>query len=377
MTLNSFYNGIMQNAIYGGVVAAIIIFVMFRKANQVAATGNKAKMAGWSVAPAIMIIVAVLAHGVALNVIWPRIQVAFTSAPVQNTLALGNQLTAAADSVLWGGGSGEMMAGFVGPDAFKAPVMEASNSGPLVNGGQAASFVGQPVTIQANTERTVETAAQAVNAITNIAATATPIGGGQAYINQFIADNKPVDTTISCNGSYTVKSGDSLAKIAKACYGDSNKWVELCNANRGTVADCNNIKSGMTLVIPSGNSSLPTSAVVNSQAPATFGQQSATYNVKPTPAPVYANQGNQQAAAPVRNVASGQVVITNNAAAVQAVQALGPLPAVAPVVAVMPTPRPAYVLTELLAKPAPGGGQAYIDQFLKQQTDTTVANAGQ
>ncbi len=377
MTFNSFYNGIMQNAIYGGVAAAIIIFVMFRKANQVAATGNKAKMAGWSVAPAIMIIVAVLAHGVALNVIWPRIQGAFTSAPVQNTLALGNQLTAAADSVLWGGGSGEMMAGFVGPDAFKAPVMEASNSGPLVNGGQAASFVGQPVTIQANTERTVETAAQAVNAITNIAATATPIGGGLTYINQFVADNTATDSTIACNGSYTVKGGDSLAKIAKACYGDSNKWVDICNANRGVVADCNNIKRGMTLVIPAGGNSLPTSAIVNSQAPASFGQQSATYSTQPTPAPVYANRNAQQAAAPVRNVASGQVVITNNAAAVQAVQALGPLPAVAPVVAVMPTPRPAYVLTELLAKPAPGGGQAYIDQFLKQQTDTTVANAGQ
>lgn len=376
MTFNSFYDGIMQNAIYGGVAAAIIIFLLFNKANKVAASGSKAKMAGWSIAPAIMVIIAVLAHGVALNVIWPRIQGAFTSAPVQNTLALGDQLTMAADNVLWGDGSGEMMAGFVGPDAFKAPVMEAS-TGPLVNGGQTASFVGQPVTIQANTERTVETAAQAVNAITNIAATATPIGGGMAYINQFIADNKPVDASIACNGSYTVKGGDSLAKIAKACYGDSNKWVELCNANRGVIADCNNIKSGMTLVIPAGGNTLPTSAIVNSQAPASYGQQSATYSTQPTPAPVYANRNAQQAAAPVRNVASGQVVITNNAAAVQAVQALGPLPAVAPVVAVMPTPRPAYVLTELLAKPAPGGGQAYIDQFLKQQTDTTVANAGQ
>ena len=375
MTFNSFYNGIMQNAIFGGVAAALIIFVLFNKANKVAASGNKAKMAGWSVAPAIMVIIAVLAHGVALNVIWPRIQGAFTSAPVQNTLAFGDQLTMAADSVLWGGGSGEMTASFVGPDAFKAPVMEASNTGPLVNGGQAASFVGQPVTIQANTERTVETAAQAVNAITNIAATATPIGGGMTYINTFLADNKPVDASIACNGSYTVKGGDSLAKIAKACYGDSNKWVEICNANRGVVADCNNIKRGMTLVIPAGGNSLPTSSIVNSQAPASYGQQSATYGTQPTPAPVYAKQNAQQAAAaPVRNVASGQVVITSNASAVQAVQALGPLPTVAPVA--VATPRPAYVLTEVLAKPVAGGGQAYIDQFLKQQTDTTVANAG-
>lgn len=375
MTINSFYQGIMQNAMYGGIAAVILIAVMFRSANRVAASGNKAKMFSWAIAPAIMVVVAVIAHGVALKIVWPKIQGAFSSAPVQNTVALGDQLTMAADSVLFGG-DGEMMASFVGPDAFKAPVMEASNTGPLVNDGQTASFVSQPVNIQANTERSVETAAQAVNAINNIAATATPIGGGQAYINTFIADNKPVDTTIACNGSYTVKSGDSLAKIAKACYGDSNKWVELCNANRGTVADCNNIKSGMTLVIPAGSSSLPTSAVVNSQAPASYGQQSATYNVKPTPAPVYAKQNAQQAAVPVRNVANGQVVITSNAAAVQAVQALGPLPTAAPV-AVVPTPRPAYILTEVLAKPVPGGGQAYIDQFLKTQTDTTVASAGQ
>jgi len=153
--------------------------------------------------------------------------------------------------------------------------------------------------------------------------------------------------------------------------------VELCNANKGTVADCNNIKRGMTLVIPAGGNNLPTSAVVNSQAPASFGQQSATYSAQPTPAPVYAKQPAQQAVAPVRNVANGQVVITSNASAVQAVQALAPVPTVAPVVAVAPTPRPAYILTEVLAKPVPGGGQAYIDQFLKTQTDTTVAAAGQ
>ena len=78
-----------------------------------------------------------------------------------------------------------------------------------------------------------------------------------------------------------------------------------------------------------------------------------------------------------RNVANGQVVVNSNASAVQAVQALGPLPTVVPVVAVVQptaTPRAAYVLTEVLAKPAPGGGQAYIDQFLKTQTDTTVAS---
>lgn len=363
MTFNSFYNGIMQNAIYGGVAAAVIIFLLFNKANKVAASGSKAKMAGWSIAPSMMVIIAVLAHGVALNVIWPRIQGAFTSAPVQNTLALGNQLTAAADNVLWngGGGSGEMMAGYVGADAFKAPVQNASvtsgNAAPLVNNGQTVSFVGQPVNIVAN-ERQVMTAQQAVQAVSALAATATP--SGQMAAQRFVATQ---------TGSYTVKRGDSLSKIA-ATLGVSVK--ELCNANRGTISNCNVISAGMVLVVPSGDGS--TSAVVDT-VPTSFGQQAATYSTKPTPAPVYANQNAQQAA-PVRSVANGQVVITSNASAVQAVQALAPLPPVAPVVAVAPTPRPAYILTEVLAKPAPGGGQAYIDQFLKTQTDTTVASAG-
>lgn len=362
MTFNSFYNGIMQNAIYGGVAAAVIIFMLFNKANRVAASGSKAKMAGWSIAPAIMVIVAVLAHGVALNVIWPRIQGAFTSAPVQNTLALGDQLTVAADNVLWGGGNGEMMASFVGPDAFKAPVQQASvtsnSTAPLVNNGQQASFVGQPVNIVAN-ERTVETAQQAVQAFTALSATATP--DGQTAATRFVATQ---------TGSYTVKRGDSLSKIA-ATLGVS--VADLCNANRGTIRDCNVITAGMVLVVPSGDGQ--TSAVVES-VPANYGQQTTTYATQPTPAPVV-NRNAQQAAAPVRNVSNGQVVITNNAAAVQAVQALGPLPTAAPVVAAAPTPRPAYILTEVLAKPAPGGGQAYINQFLQTQTDTTVASAGQ
>ncbi|MGD9725200.1 MAG: LysM peptidoglycan-binding domain-containing protein [Nitrospiraceae bacterium] len=375
MTFNSFYNGIVQNLFFGGIAAAIIVFVLFRKANQVAATGNKAKMIGWSVAPAMMVIVAVLAHGVALGVVWPRVQGAFTSAPVQNTMDLGNEMTALVDNVLWGGGGVEMNVAAAGAAAFKAPVMEASAP---VNGGITASFVGQPVNIQANTERVVETAAEAVAAINAIGATPTAVGGGLTYINQFVADNKPVDTAIACNGSYTIKRGDSLAKIARACYGDSGKWRLIWEANRSLISDPNSIRAGVTLTIPAGNGA-PTSAIVNSQAPASYGQQQTTYTVPPTPAPVYASpvQTNQQASVQ-RNLANNQVIINNNADAVQAIQALAPIPTTAPVV-VAPTPTPRAVTTyaELKAQQAPvGGGQAYIDQFLKTHNNPTVADAG-
>lgn len=371
MTFNSFYNGIVSNLFFGGIAAALLIFVMFRKANQVAASGNRAKMVGWSLAPSIMVIVAVLAHGAALNVVWPRIQGAFASAPVQNTVAMGSQVTAAIDSVLWGGGGMELAAN-VGPGAFAAPVQNTSNSAPpapLLNEGRTASFVSNPAPITANREVQVMTNAQAVAAIVAFDATPTPNGVQQA--NQFVVANT--------GGTYTVQRGDSLAKIA-AKYGVSA--AALCAANRTIIRDCNIIRVGWVLTIPVGGVT-PTNAIVAAPTaiPQSWGQQTTTYRVQPTAIPVYV-QSNQQASVQ-RNLATGQVVISSNADAVQAVQALGPLPTVPPVVAVAPTPtvtpRAVTTYAELKAQQGgsvAGGGQAYIDQFLKEQKNTTMADAG-
>lgn len=368
MTINSFYDGLTRNLFLGGVAAALIIFFMFRKANQVAATGNKAKMVGWSVAPALMVIVAVVAHGVAINVVWPRIQGAFASAPVQNTVALGDALTAAADSLLFGGGNGEFVAASVGPGAFVAPVMEASVA-PVVNGGVVASFVQQPASIADNRETLVETAEQAVAAFNAMAVTPTPIGGGMTYINTFMADNLPtVEVKMAANGTYTVKGGDSLAKIAKAFYGDSGGWRQICDANRNVIRDCNNISAGMVLVIPAaGSNAQPSRVVSQPTAVSAWNQPKQT---------VY----EQPATAPRRDLATNQVIINSNADAVQAIQALGPAPTVAPVVVAAPTPTPrsVYTYAELKGQAGvPGGGQAYIDQFLKTYGDNlVVADSG-
>ena len=105
MTVSSFYNGLISNMFMGGIAAILIIAAMFWKANKIAASSNKAKMFSWSVAPAIMVVIAVIAHGVALNIIWPKIQGAFTSTPVQNMVATGGALATAADGVLWGNGN--------------------------------------------------------------------------------------------------------------------------------------------------------------------------------------------------------------------------------------------------------------------------------
>lgn len=353
MTLNSFFDGLMQNLLFGGIAAALLIFVMFRKANQVAATGSKAKMAGWSLAPSLMVIVAVLAHGVALGIVYPRLQAAFTSAPAQNTLALADQLTAMADGLLWGNG-GEMNAQIVGPAAFTVDAQPSTTGG-------AVSFASQPAPVPAaKAPVQVTTNEQAVAAVNALAAQ----NDAQTYINTFIADNTPTDATVACGGSYTIKSGDSLAKIAKACYGDSNKWTAICRANR--LADCNNVRAGVVLVIPGDK---PNMALVQGQIPESFGNQPAD-QVQPTP--VFAQQPAQQAAAPVRNLA-GETVVTSNADAVAAVQALAPAPVVA-----QPTARPAYVLNEVLGKPSNNTGLDYINKFLAENgANNTVAQADQ
>ena len=361
MTFNSFYNGIVQNLFFGGIAAALLVFVMFRKANTVAASGNKAKMVSWSLAPSIMVIVAVLAHGVALNVVWPRIQGAFASAPIQNTVGMGDQLTAAVDGLLWGDGGTEMYAGNVSPGVWTAPSQTAGSGAPapLVNGGQTASFASNPAPITASREVQIVSNDQAVAAF--VAFDATPTPSGVQAANQFVVANT--------GGTYTVQRGDSLAKIA-AKYGISA--AALCVANRTIIRDCNMIRAGWVLTIPVGGTA-PTTAVVQN-APATYGQQTTVYQARPTPTAYIASTQPLQ-----RDMATGQVIIASNADAVQAIQALAPAPTVAPVVvraAPTATPRSVTSYAELKAQQQQLGisGAEYIANFLKQQNDTTVAS---
>lgn len=50
---------------------------------------------------------------------------------------------------------------------------------------------------------------------------------------------------------YTVRSGDSLSKIAREVYGDSSKWQLIYDANRSVIGrDPADLKVGMKLVLP-------------------------------------------------------------------------------------------------------------------------------
>jgi nucleoid-associated protein YgaU len=50
--------------------------------------------------------------------------------------------------------------------------------------------------------------------------------------------------------TYTVKSGDTLSKIAKEHYGNSGDYMKIFEANRDKLSDPNKIQPGQELVIP-------------------------------------------------------------------------------------------------------------------------------
>lgn len=52
--------------------------------------------------------------------------------------------------------------------------------------------------------------------------------------------------------TYTVRPGDSLSKIAKDFYGNSNDYMRIFEANKDRLNDPNEIKAGQELVIPVG-----------------------------------------------------------------------------------------------------------------------------
>lgn len=50
--------------------------------------------------------------------------------------------------------------------------------------------------------------------------------------------------------TYTIKSGDSLSKIAKTHYGDASKWKDIFEANKSIIKNPNLIYPGWALILP-------------------------------------------------------------------------------------------------------------------------------
>ena len=60
-----------------------------------------------------------------------------------------------------------------------------------------------------------------------------------------------ISSDSSVERTYTVRSGDSLSKIAKALMGDAKKWRQLYEANKDVVgSNPDLIKPGQVLKIP-------------------------------------------------------------------------------------------------------------------------------
>jgi nucleoid-associated protein YgaU len=70
----------------------------------------------------------------------------------------------------------------------------------------------------------------------------------QGWEQEVQADIRPEKTDIY--GIYTVKSGDTLSKLAKHFLGDSNRYRDIFNANTDQLKDPDKIQVGQKLRIP-------------------------------------------------------------------------------------------------------------------------------
>ena len=73
--------------------------------------------------------------------------------------------------------------------------------------------------------------------------------------NDVVADikvdpNAPKATASSGMTTYTVKSGDTLSKIAREHLGDANAYMKIFDANKDQLTDPDKIKPGQVLKIP-------------------------------------------------------------------------------------------------------------------------------
>jgi len=65
-----------------------------------------------------------------------------------------------------------------------------------------------------------------------------------------VSAGQPVGTSGPGARTYTVKSGDTLSKIAKDTLGDANAYMKIFNANKDQLTDPDKIKPGQVLKLP-------------------------------------------------------------------------------------------------------------------------------
>ncbi len=108
------------------------------------------------------------------------------------------------------------------------------------NGGTAT--VRGSVRSEEERKRVLDTV-RGVSGVSNVTDSLTVGAGAPASTSAGAATGSGART-------YTVKSGDTLSKIAKAHYGDASKYPKIFDANRKILSDPDLIQPGQVLTIP-------------------------------------------------------------------------------------------------------------------------------
>jgi cell wall-associated NlpC family hydrolase len=97
-------------------------------------------------------------------------------------------------------------------------------------------------------------------------------------VTEKVKPTPKVETPRKDPGSYTVKPGDWLSKIAIREYGDVDRWKDIAEANSDTVPDPDLIFPGQELVIPDGKkqAAAPKSTTQAKPAPSWSNSKTAT-----------------------------------------------------------------------------------------------------
>ena len=74
--------------------------------------------------------------------------------------------------------------------------------------------------------------------------------GKEEPVQRPIQAEKPSAPSHAATRDYTIKSGDSLSKIAKRFYGDAGDWQRIYQANKDQIKDPDLIHPGQKIIIP-------------------------------------------------------------------------------------------------------------------------------
>ena len=85
---------------------------------------------------------------------------------------------------------------------------------------------------------------------TSSSGSTSPASGKADFSDVTSGQSTTAPSTPSGAQSYTVKSGDSLSKIAKHFYGDASKWHQIYEANKDKIKNPDLIHPGQEFTIP-------------------------------------------------------------------------------------------------------------------------------